>query len=185
MGGCFLQSIFAYLQLACHSCEGREQWAAGCRGWWKSGAALNASPRRLHWIRWTQAALTAWLQGDQCFCYPLWCWHWFFFFMFPTCIYFKECPQVGCIPQNMQNYPMNVKCVFPPKCVRLKTLSSRIRKFWMRFWFHIFLAVCPWARSLTTLRLTFLICWVGLLCLPHPIIDGSKGNRLSTGPTSQ
>lgn len=76
-GRTFFQSIFAYLQCACHSCEGWGQWTADYRGWLKSSAALNASPGSLHWIRWTQTVLTARLQGHQCFCYPPRCWGWF------------------------------------------------------------------------------------------------------------
>lgn len=76
-GRTFFQSIFAYLQCACHSCKGWGQWTADYRGWLKSSAALNASPGSLHWIRWTQAVLTARLQGHQCFCYPPRCWGWF------------------------------------------------------------------------------------------------------------
>ena len=74
----------------------------------------------------------------------------FFFLVFSICIYFKECLQVGCTPQNVQNYPVNVKCVFSPKCVRLKTLGFWIRKFWWDsgstyFWPCVFGQV-PWPR---------------------------------------
>ena len=40
----------------------------------------------------------------------------FFFFFGVFHLYlFQRMLEVGCTPQNMQNYPVNVKCVFSPK----------------------------------------------------------------------
>lgn len=76
-----LFTIHLFLSSACMSFLQRlRTMSSGLQRVAKVKSALNACPGRLHWIRWTQATLTAWLQGDQCFCYPLWCWCWFFFF---------------------------------------------------------------------------------------------------------
>ena len=151
MGGRFLQSIFAYLQLACHSWKGWEQWAAGCRGWRKSSAALNASPRRLHWVRWTQAALTAWLQGDQCFCYPLWCWRWFFFFNVSHLYLFQRMSPGGLHTSKHAELPNECEmCVFPKMCKTLRPWVLESENFeWdsdsTYFWQYV-LGHVPWPQ---------------------------------------
>lgn len=114
-----LFTIHLFLSSACMSFLQRlRTMSSGLQRVAKVKSALNACPGRLHWIRWTQATLTAWLQGDQCFCYPLWCWCWFFFFFGVFHLYlFQRMSPGGLHTSKCAELPSECEmCVFPKTC---------------------------------------------------------------------